>query len=217
MSVAIAVPLLSSTAFIDMRYRLSSLKRLLDYLKPCIESVVERPEEVESVAMRIVEDQRALILFVAATIEVLRLPRSEMVRAFEELRKFVEDLRARGIDVREAIEILLEHDLWKLRWLATDFDRYIGMWFEFVSRYEDEARRYVLLYLSCFLLMLALYEVSDEKKLRRIAEIVKKYADELESYLATFVLAMESPQPEDLEVVGKARTPDELRKVLDLE
>jgi hypothetical protein len=189
-------------------------RELIEYLKPYILSVLEEPSNVESVAKRLLEDERALsLLTLVFQITLMRISERDLVTIYRELG---ERFKSVGVDVEDALEAILEHDLWKLRQVRSNFGRFALMYLDFIANYPDDAYNYVVTLLSTMLLLLATYETVEPTKLKSIREVLRTLSEELESYTLTFMLMLEKPGVEE-EVSATARTREELRRVFGLE
>jgi hypothetical protein len=185
-------------------------RKLIEYLKPYILSVLEEPSNVESVAKRLLEDERALsLLALVSQITLMKISESDLVATYRELG---ERFKSVGVDVEDALEAILEHDLWKLRQVRSNFGRFALMYLDFILNYPDDAYKYVVTLLSIMLLLLATYETIEPTKLRSIGEALNTLSEELESYTLTFMLMLEKPGVEE-EVSATARTQEELKRV----
>jgi len=183
-------------------------------LKPYILSVLEEPSNVEDVAKRLLEDERALsILTLVFQITLVKISESDLVATYRELG---DRFKSVGVDVEDALEAILEHNLWKLRQVRSNFWGYALMYLDFILNYPDNAYNYVVTLLSTMLLLLATYETIEPTKLRSIGEALSTLSEELESYTLTFMLMLEKPGVEE-EVSATARTREELRRVFRLE
>jgi len=189
-------------------------RKLIEYLKPYISSVLEEPGNVESVAKRLLEDERALsLLTLVFQVTLMKISESDLVATYRELG---ERFKSVGVDVEDALEAILEHDLWKLRQVRSNFGRFALMYLDFILNHPDDAYNYVVTLLSTMLLLLATYETIEPTKLRSIGEVLSTLSEELESYTLTFMLMLEKPGVEE-EVSATARTREELRRAFELE
>jgi hypothetical protein len=183
-------------------------------LKPYILSVLEEPSNVESVAKRLLEDEKALSpLTLVFQITLMRFSERVLVPTYRELG---ERFKSVGVDVEDALEAILEHDLWKLRQVRSNFGRFALMYLDFILNYPDDAYYYVVILPSTMLLLSATYETIEPTKLRSIGGVLSTLSEELESYTLTFMLMLGKPGVEE-EVSATARTREELRRVFGLE
>jgi len=191
-------------------------RKLIEYLKPYILSVLEEPGNVESVAKRLLEDERALSLLALVSqitlMKIVKISESDLVATYRELG---ERFKSVGVDVEDALEAILEHDLWKLRQVRSNFGRFALMYLDFILNYPEDAYKYVVTLLSIMLLLLATYETIESTKLRSIGEALNTLSEELESYTLTFMLMLEKPRVEE-EVSATAKTREELRRTFGL-
>jgi hypothetical protein len=143
-------------------------RELIEYLKPYILSVLEEPSNVESVAERLLEDEKALSpLTLVFQITLMRFSEMDLVAIYRELG---ERFKSVGVDVEDALEAILEHDLWKLHQVRSNFGRFALMYLDFIANHPDDAYNYVVTLLSTMLLLLATYETIEPTKLRSIGE-----------------------------------------------
>jgi len=128
-------------------------------------------------------------------------------------------LKAVGIDASEAIETVVEQDMWKVRQVKKSFGKFVSAFLEFLVSHPEDFCRYLVVYTALLLLFLALDEFSvvAEEKLKALREEVLRLAEELEAFTLTFMLMTERVGKEELEVTGEARSREELRRVLGLE
>ena len=100
-------------------------RKLIEYLKPYVLSVLGELSNVESVAKRLLGDERALsLLALVFQITLMRISERDLVATYRELG---ERFKSVGVDVEDALEAILEHDLWKLRQVRSDFGRFAFM------------------------------------------------------------------------------------------
>ena len=192
----------------------TALKLLMGRLRPYVDRVIAEPGAVEKIVDDMLKDYTTQILLVVASLEALHLPREEFVRVLEDLRRFVNELKSVGIDVEEAVDLLIEHDMWKHRQLIQNRSRYLEVYVKFFTEHPGEAQSYVRTYFAALLLFLAITKTKDLEKLRRLTEIFARYAEELEAYTATFDLMLNPVPEEERRVIGTASSPRELRRVL---
>jgi len=113
-----------------------------------------------------------------------------------------------GVDVEDSIEIMLEHDLWKLRKIRESFTNFVSAYIGFAVNSPEDAYRYAIILIALTLLLTASMEVSSHEKLKPIANEIKRLADELELYTLTFMIMLE--KSEEDKVIATARDPEEL-------
>jgi hypothetical protein len=177
---------------------------LLAYLKPYVNRVLEGPKRANAIAEELLRDEKALILLLHAIQKaVLELKEEDVIEVF----KFLHGrFGTANIDVEEALDVILEHEVWKLRQIKRNFDEYMMMFYTFSTNYPEEAYDYAVIYFSISLLLLASSEAKTYEELRALGEELDKLAEELEAYALTFMLMLEEKRG-GTEVVATARTP----------
>lgn len=189
--------------------------RLLERLRPYLESVLENPSKVESIAERLLGDASTMILYILASQDALiRATERDLIEAYGFIG---ERFKNAGIDVKDVIEVILEHDLWRLRQIRSNFGKFAIMYLDFIEKYPEDAYKYVITLLSIVLLLLASYITESSIKLQLIGEELNKISEELESYTLTFMLTLEKPEKEETRIIVSLQTLEELRKVLGVE
>jgi hypothetical protein len=81
--------------------------------------------------------------------------------------------------------------------------------------YPEDANRYIIVYMSVFLLLIATIEAKSLEKLRALGEELNRFAEELELYTLTFMIGMDESWEKELDIVATARTPEELRREIE--
>jgi len=187
---------------------------LLAYLKPYVNRVLEGPKRASAIAEELLRDEKALILLLHAIQKaVLELEEEDVMEVF----KFLHGrFGTANIDVEEVLDVILEHEVWKLRQIKRNFDEYMMMFYTFSTNYPEEAYDYAVIYFSISLLLLASSEAKTYEELKALGEELDKLAEELEAYALTFMLMLEEKRG-GTEVVATARTPKELKEVLEVE
>jgi hypothetical protein len=183
----------------------------LEFLRPWIERVAGDPRAVEGVAQELLGDVGFLYL--------LTLVSQDMVLASEDglrsaYRVVCERFGKFGIDVEDSIEIMLEHDLWKLRKIRESFTNFVSAYIGFALKSPGDAYRYAIILIALTLLLTVSMEVSSREKLELIANEIKRLADELELYTLTFMIMLE--KSEEGKVIATARDLEELRRALEI-
>jgi len=150
-------------------------------------------------------------------------------RILERLKRDAESFTAEEYKITanlaEAFDLLLEYSVVQLKWFLEKPDEYNENMREFLVEYSDDAQRGILLTVSAILLLEALRRevpiwLVTEKLYRKRVAIVEKLheiAEELESFTATFQLMRNPVSEEELEIVGSAKSEEELRRLLGLE
>lgn len=135
----------------------------------------------------------------------------------ESFKKINEKALHYGMNIEEELSILMEHDIWKLKQILLDYDTFFEKMTDFANKYPDEVKRYCIVYLACLILLLAILKVSKFEILFTLVKMLRKYAEELESYLVTFDLLINPLSEEDLQTAGEFKSISELKRFLNLE
>jgi hypothetical protein len=209
--------IIPSYSFIELEGSESTLsRRLNEHIVRYIRLVLEDPSNVEAVAVKLLNDEEAMLLLASKMIDSIRRETEASWRSYLGFLGTVEEkFRDAGIDVSEALEVVVEHDKWKLRLLMEDLPKYTDIMAAFFVNYRDESERYLVVSFALLLLLVSSLNAETPRQLRAIGEKLAGMASELESYLVTFML-----MEEDYKVEGEfeaARSPEELRRVLVLE
>ena len=186
----------------------------LELLRPWIERVVNDPRVAEGVAQELLGNTEFLYLLTMLSQDmVLRVSEDELRNAYKVLHtKF----REFDIDIEDSIEIVIEHDLWKLRQIKENFSSFTSMYIDFATKNPGDAYRYVAILVALMVLLIASIEVRSHEKLELLASEIKRLADELELYTLTFMLALEKDREEN-KVITTVRDLEELKMVLGVE
>jgi len=195
--------------------RITVFRELLDHLRSYVKSVLEDPKNIEVVVQELLKDQNALKLLYRASKEVRKISWSDWLEALKSFYALSERFKDVGIDVKDAFDIIAEHDMWKLQQIRKNFDKYADMFFDFSVNYPEDANRYIIVYMSVFLLLIATIEARSLEKLRALGEELNRFAEELELYTLTFMIGMDESWEKELDIVATARTPEELRREIE--
>jgi hypothetical protein len=206
--------IIPSYSFIELEGSESTLsRRVNEHIVRYIRLVLEDPSNVEAVAVKLLNDEEAMLLLASKMMDSIRRETEASWRSYLGfLGRVEEKFRDAGIDVSEALEVVVEHDGWKLRSLMEDLSKYVEVMAAFFVNYRDEAERYLVVSFALLLLLVSSLKAETPRQLRAIGEELARLANELESYLVTFML-----MEENYKVEGEfepARSPEELRKVL---
>ncbi len=112
------------------------------------------------------------------------------------------------------MEIILEHELWRLRQIGKNFDKFTTMLLNFAAESPEDAYRYAVISTALTLLLIASLNAKTREKLESIANKIKELTDELELYTLTFIVALEENEEEN-KVAITAGSPEELRRTLE--
>jgi len=187
------------------------LGQLPDPLRRYVDEVLRTPDRVMDVAARMLADEEAMFYVFVASMAALTLTPEELS---EQSRLYQERFRDSGVDVTESLEVIEEHDMWKLKQLRENLVRYASAMADFVLKYPEDAHEYLVTYLSTFLLLMAALEARSPEELVSVGRALNKVAEDLEAFTLTFRLTVEGPEGERQGVVGVIRGPDDLRRVL---
>jgi hypothetical protein len=155
-------------------------------------------------------DEEAMLYLSVVSMAAVALTPEELS---ELLRLYQERFRGSGVDVTESLEVIEEHDMWKLKQLRENLVRYASAMADFVLKYPEDAHECLMTYLSASLLMAAL-EARSPEELVSVGRALNRVAEDLEAFTLTFRLTVEGPEGERQGVVGVVRGPDDLRRVL---
>jgi len=184
----------------------------LEYTRPYIEHVLNEPETAEEEAQKLLNDTKFLYLLnMLSQDAVLTISEDKLREAYEYAQNIFGKF---GIDIEDLMEIILEHDLWRLRQIRRNFDDFVTMFLNFATESPEDAYRYAVILTALTLLLIASLETKTREKLEPIANKIKELTDELELYTLTFMAALERNEEEN-RVVTTAGSTEELRKALE--
>jgi len=187
------------------------LGQLPDPLRRYVDEVLRTPDRVMDVAARMLADEEAMFYLFVASMAALTLTPEELS---EQSRLYQERFRGSGVDVTESLEVIEEHDMWKLKQLRENLMRYASAMADFAREYPEDAHEYLVTYLSTFLLLMAALEARSPEELVSVGRALNKVAEDLEAFTLTFRLMVEGFDSERQGVVGVIRGPDDLRRAL---
>jgi len=187
------------------------LGQLPDPLRRYVDEVLRTPDRVLDVAARMLADEEAMFYVFVASMAALTLTPEELS---EQSRLYQERFRGSGVDVTESLEVIEEHDMWKLKQLRENLMRYASAMADFAREYPEDAHEYLVTYLSTFLLLMATLEARSPEELVSVGSALNKVAEDLEAFTLTFRLTVEGFEGERQGVVGVIRGPDDLRRAL---
>jgi hypothetical protein len=191
--------------------------KLLERLKPYLDNILEKPENVEVIAENLLKDQHTMDLIILVNQEVLKLPEDLLHKILSSLYTLVDVFKEAGVNVEEALDIIIEHEEWKLNQIFKNFGKYASMIFDFFTKCPEDANRYTIVYMSVSLLLLATNMTNELDKLKAIGEELNRFSEELETYTLTFMLAMDESFEKESNVMATAKTSEELRRVLEID
>ncbi|RZN55708.1 MAG: hypothetical protein EF809_04700 [Candidatus Methanomethylicota archaeon] len=188
---------------------------LMKCLKPYINKIIENPENIEIIVEKFLRDEKAIpLLFYTFQEVIMKVTLEELTE--KDLAEIFKYEKFKKAEIKDALEIILEHDLWKLKQIKNNFDKYAITLYNFSINYPEDAHKYVITLLSIILLLLALNEVTTHDKLKIIEDKLNKLSDELESYTLTFMLMLEERKEEN-KITTIVKNSKELKEVLDIE
>ena len=189
----------------------ASLGQLPDPLRQYVDEVLRAPDRARDVAARMLTDEEAMLYLSVVSMAAVALTPKELS---ELLRLYQERFKGSGVDVTESLEVIEEHDMWKLKQLRENPARYASAMTDFVLKYPEDAHEYLVTYLSASLLLMAALEARSPEELAGIGRALNRVAEDLEAFTLTFRLTVEGFDGERQGVVGVIRGPDDLRRVL---
>jgi len=169
------------------------------------------PDRARDVAARMLTDEETMLYLSVASMAAVALTPKELS---EQLRLYQERFRDSGVDVTESLEVIEEHDMWKLKQLRENLMRYASAMADFVLKYPEDAHEYLVTYLSTFLLLMAALEARSPEELVSVGRALNRVAEDLEAFTLTFRLTVEGPESERQGVVGVIRDLDDLKRAL---
>jgi len=189
----------------------ASLGQLPDPLRRYVDEVLGAPDRARDVAARMLADEETMLYLSVVSMAAVALTPEELS---EQLRLYQERFRGSGVDVTESLEVIEEHDMWKLKQFRENLVRYASAMADFVRKYPEDAHEYLVTYLSTFLLLMAALEARSPEELVSVGRALNRVAEDLEAFTLTFRLTVEGPEGERQGVAGVIRGPDDLKRVL---
>jgi len=187
------------------------LGQLPDPLRRYVDEVLMEPDRARDVAARMLADEEVMLYLSVVSMAAVALTPEELS---EQLRLYQERFRDSGVDVTESLEVIEEHDMWKLKQLRENLMRYASAMADFAREYPEDAHEYLVTYLSTFLLLMAALEARSPEELVSVGRALNRVAEDLEAFTLTFRLTVEGPESERQGVVGVIRGPDDLKRAL---
>jgi hypothetical protein len=187
------------------------LGQLPDPLRRYVDEVLMEPDRARDVAARMLADEEVMLYLSVVSMAAVALTPEELS---EQLRLYQERFRDSGVDVTESLEVIEEHDMWKLKQLRENLMRYASAMADFAREYPEDAHEYLVTYLSASLLLMAALEARSPEELVSVGRALNRVAEDLEAFTLTFRLTVEGPESERQGVVGVIRGPDDLRRAL---
>jgi hypothetical protein len=184
----------------------------LEYTRPYIEHVLNEPEAAEEEAQKLLNDTKFLYLLNMLSQDAALTISEDKLR--ETCEHIMDKFREFGIDIEDPMEIMLEHDLWRLRQIRGNFDDFVTMFLNFATESPEDAYKYAVTLAALTLLLIASLNAKTREKLKPIANKIKELTNELELYTLTFMVALEENEEEN-KVVITAGSPEELRRALE--
>ncbi|MFP3319838.1 MAG: hypothetical protein RXO24_04700 [Acidilobus sp.] len=187
------------------------LGQLPDPLRRYVDEVLRTPDRARDVAARMLTDEEAMLYLSVASMAAVALTPEELS---EQLRLYQERFRGSGVDVTESLEVIEEHDMWKLKQLRENPMRYASAMADFVREYPEDAHEYLVTYLSASLLLTAALEARSPEGPASVGRALNRVAEDLEAFTLTLRLMVEGFDGERQGVVGVIRGPDDLKRAL---
>jgi len=187
------------------------LGQLPDPLRRYVDEVLREPDRARDVAARMLADEEVMLYLSVVSMAAVALTPEELS---EQLRLYQERFRDSGVDVTESLEVIEEHDMWKLKQLRENLMRYASAMADFALKYPEDAHEYLVTYLSAFLLLMAALEARSPEQLVSVGRALNRVAEDLEAFTLTFRLTVEGPESERQGVVGVIRDLDDLKRAL---
>jgi len=187
------------------------LGQLPDPLRRYVDEVLMEPDRARDVAARMLADEEVMLYLSVVSMAAVALTPEELS---EQLRLYQERFRDSGVDVTESLEVIEEHDMWKLKQLRENLMRYASAMADFAREYPEDAHEYLVTYLSTFLLLMAALEARSPEELVSVGRALNRVAEDLEAFTLTFRLTVEGPESERQGVVGVIRDLDDLKRAL---
>jgi len=216
-SISLATVPSSTIVTRDSSVYISLFDILLEHLRPYLDNILEKPQDVEVIAEKLLKDQHMMDLIILVNQEVLKLPKDLLHKILSSLYTLVDVFKEAGVNVEEALDIFIEHESWKLKQIFKNYGKFARMIFDFFTNYPKDANRYIIIYISMSLLFLATSMTNGFDKLKAIGEELNRLSEELETYTLTFMLAMDESFEKESNIVATAKTPEELRRVLEID
>jgi len=187
------------------------LGQLPDPLRRYVDEVLMEPDRARDVAARMLADEEVMLYLSVVSMAAVALTPEELS---EQLRLYQERFRDSGVDVTESLEVIEEHDMWKLKQLRENLMRYASAMADFAREYPEDAHEYLVTYLSASLLLMAALEARSPEELVSVGRALNRVAEDLEAFTLTFRLTVEGPESERQGVVGVIRGLDDLKRAL---
>jgi hypothetical protein len=178
---------------------------------------LEKSEDIEVMAEKLLKDQHVMYLIELVNQEILKFPKNFLLKSLKSLYVLADEFKEVGVNVEEALDLFIEHETWKLQQFFKNYEKFAGMIFDFFTKYPEDANRYTIVYMSMFLLLLATNMVTVSEKLKAISEELNRLSEELETYTLTFMLAMNKSFERESNIVATAKTSEELKRVLEID
>ena len=138
--------------------------QLPDPLRRYVDEVLGAPDRAMDVAARMLAEEEAMLyVFVASMAALVALTPKSCQSGLGFTR------RGSGVDVTESLEVIEEHDMWKLKQLRENPMRYASAMADFVREYPEDAHEYLVTYLSASLLLMVALEVRSPRSWRASA------------------------------------------------
>jgi len=184
-------------------------------LEPCVDELIDDPGRAREIAGKLVKDPSFPYLILISMYEMLYVfrdkPEEPIRLAYQGVEELKEKLRVLGIDLSEHLDLVVEHDVFKLKLLQNNLPKFLEI-FYYMNKY-GELVNYNKTYIATILLLIVMLRAEDTDKLRRVTEEFKKQAEELDTYTATFEYIVTDHGPEGQEIDGIGETDEETRQI----
>ena len=103
----------------------------LEYARPYIEHVLNEPKAAGEEAQKLLNDTKFLyLLSMLSQDATLTISDDKLRKAYGYVRSRFKEF---GIDIEDPMEIILEHELWRLRQIRKNFDKFTTMLLNFAA------------------------------------------------------------------------------------
>ncbi len=207
-----------SLILVSRGLKLRYMEELVSFLEKFVQRVIENPDNIDEIIDELLGDINFTYLVMLATSEALYFFQNKREEAtltvVQSLEKLKEMLRDKGIDVSEALELVIEHDAYKIKLMLNNPVKFLEILYYLIK--HGEIKNYTKTYIATVLLLYSLTETKQIDSLRKILELLKKYAEELDTYTATFEYLTIKHTSEEQEIEDSVKTPEELKKALEM-
>ena len=188
--------------------------------------VMNQPDRVEEYAKELEPHIREFLWNFSLDVKNFRIiTKTDVEVLIKGMGKFIRDIKKVNFHFGDALDLFTEHIIMRLKWLLEEPHSYIQEMSKFMMNYRDDAYEYAILLISSMLLLKALGKripvwLIRREDIEKQELLVKKFlevAEELESYTAIFQLIRNPIAEEEMHIIGSASSPEELRRLLNIE